>query len=397
MRLAFVDGTNYDYTPATPLERPLGGMQSALCYLATALAARGHSVTLFNATTTPGSYYGVSCERFDPLVGAALNAFDVVVSISVGSIAFREMGVRHPLVLWTGHDVDQRAIEGLRNGTERYLWDRIVLVSHWQMERYCKAFKYKREQISVLRNAVAPAFENTSRDQPYFFESGRPPVLFYSSTPARGLEVLLLAFPNIRKLVPGCEARIYSGMTVYQRTPERDPYRPLYERCRATEGVHYLGSIGQLALSQAVKGLDVFAYPSTFAETSCIVLMEAMASGCLVLSSALGALPETAAGFGRLCEGPPNATAEQSAELYARFAAQTINNAYKSPAQFSALMEAQKTFALKNYSWKQRAAEWETMLTGLSQHPPRLTAPRRNEPCPCGSGRRFKHCCGTIV
>jgi len=26
MRIAFVDVTNYDYTPSTPLERPLGGM-----------------------------------------------------------------------------------------------------------------------------------------------------------------------------------------------------------------------------------------------------------------------------------------------------------------------------------------------------------------------------------
>src|SRR5260221_13624346 len=24
-----------------------------------------------------------------------------------------------------------------------------------------------------------------------------------------------------------------------------------------------------------------------------------------------------------------------------------------------------------------------------------MTPPSRNEPCPCGSGKRYKHCCGT--
>lgn len=28
------------------------------------------------------------------------------------------------------------------------------------------------------------------------------------------------------------------------------------------------------------------------------------------------------------------------------------------------------------------------------KQPPAATRPGRNEPCPCGSGRKFKHCCG---
>jgi glycosyltransferase involved in cell wall biosynthesis len=394
MRVVFVDATKLDYTPLTPLQRPLGGMQSSACYLAAALAARGHSVTLMNRTTGPGEYAGVRCVSVETASSANLNVFDVVVSISAVGTKLRQMGVTRPLVLWTGHDIDQAAVQSLRDGTERYLWDKIVLMSNWQANRYSTAFRIKQEQISILRYAISPAFEGISRSQPYFFVSGRPPVLFYSSTPFRGLDVLLSAFPLIRRLVPGCEARIYSSLSVYQRNPEEDSHQPLYDLCRATEGVDYVGSIGQAALAQAMKELDVFAYPSTFPETSCIALMEAMASGSMILSAALGALPETGAGFGDFYEPPPNTAPLRFAELYARFVADAIRDAYKNPNQHSARIDEQKSFALKNYSWSKRAAEWETMLESLSHQPVRAAAPRGNEPCPCGSGRRFEQCCG---
>jgi len=33
MKLAFLDPVDWDYTPFSPLERPMGGSQSAICYL----------------------------------------------------------------------------------------------------------------------------------------------------------------------------------------------------------------------------------------------------------------------------------------------------------------------------------------------------------------------------
>ncbi len=175
---------------------------------------------------------------------------------------------------------------------------------------------------------------------------------------------------------------------------DKDPYQPLYAWSGATEGVRYIGSVGQATLAKAIPELDVFAYPSTFQETSCIALMEAMASGCLIISATVGAVPETAAGFGYLCERPANTNPEQFADLYARFAAQTILDAYKNPQQFSAGLNEQRAYALQNYSWTLRASQWETLLDDLSRQPVRLTAPADAERCPCGSGSQFKLCCG---
>ena len=65
MKIAFVDGINWDYTPLTPFERPLGGSQSAAVYLARELAARGHAVSYFNSTSTP-AYMPGSSARASP-------------------------------------------------------------------------------------------------------------------------------------------------------------------------------------------------------------------------------------------------------------------------------------------------------------------------------------------
>jgi glycosyltransferase involved in cell wall biosynthesis len=164
-------------------------------------------------------------------------------------------------------------------------------------------------------------------------------------------------------------------MLVYQVPPEKDTYHALYNFCRMTEGVNFVGSVGQDTLAKAMNQCDVFAYPSTFPETSCIALMEAMASGCITVLTTLGALPETAARFGGLVDLPTESA--RLAEIYAQFAAQTIRDAYKNPEQWVARLDEQRAFALKNYSWSARAKEWEELLEFVTHQPPRLAVPGR--------------------
>jgi len=403
MRLAFVDflypgdSPLTNYTAVTPLQRPLGGMQSSLCYLAMALAARGHDVSILNSSKEIGVFGGVNCLGFrNDFSTATLNSFDVVVCISPIGRYLRNAGLKCPMVLWTMHDIDQLgAVHTLLDGNERYLWNKIVTASDWQAERYANRFKIRAGSLHVIRNAVSPAFESLSRAEPYFFEVARPPVLVYSSTPFRGLEVLLGAFPLIRSLVPGCTAQIYSSMAVYADSDDR--YKALYDRCRRTDGVEYYGSVSQTDLSKAYAKADVFAYPSIFKETSCISLMEAMASGCMVLSTDLGALSETAAGFGHLCSRTQGSSDEEFGHEYASFAGRMIQEAFKDPISCRNRLDAQREFVAKNYIWSARAVEWEQILNPVARETPRTKTPSRNEPCPCGSGDRFKRCCGELL
>ena len=61
MRVCFIDPADWDYNVDAPTIGPLGGSQSALCYLAVALAEDGHAVTVMSGTRRPDTVSGVEC------------------------------------------------------------------------------------------------------------------------------------------------------------------------------------------------------------------------------------------------------------------------------------------------------------------------------------------------
>lgn len=369
MKIAFIDMINWDYTPLTPLERPLGGSQSAAIYLSRELAGRGHAVTLLNNTTRPGVYDGIDCPGIGPGIAASrINGFDIaVVMNSASGQRFRSAGITVPLVLWSQHATDQAAVKGLAAVEERLAWSGFVLVSQWQADAYAADFGIRPERITVLRNAVSPPFQALERRRPPFFRTGAPPVLAYTSTPFRGLLALLTAFPAIRAAVPDCVLRVYSSMGVYQLTGAADDFQILYDLTRALPGAEYVGSLPQAALADALAGADILAYPNTFAETSCISVMEAMAAGCLVLTTKLGALPETAAGFAILMDAPKDVVG--LAREFAKALVGLIGAARERPDQLEDGLGRQQAHARAAYNWTTRALEWEQALARLARRP----------------------------
>lgn len=368
MRIAFIDpADSFDYNPSTPLQKPLGGTQSAVSYLTAGLARLGHGVALVNRLSRTGIYEGVDCPGW--AVGFTpgyLESFDALVGINAMMGAdLRAMGIRAPLVFWAHHAADEPAVAKLSDKNERAAWDRVALVSDWQKGEYLKSFAIDPERAVVLRNAISPAVEAARRDLAPFYRRAAPPTLIYTSTPFRGLDVLLLAFPAIRRQIAGCRLEVYSGMGIYGVPSERDGYRVLYDVCRALEGVEYKGVVGQTALAAALARADILAYPNTFPETACIGVMEAMAAGCLILTSKLAALPETTAGFGFLL--PTHARPAVHASDFARMVGDVCRNALENPGNFDRLIEAQSHYARTEYSWAARAKEWERVLSALSR------------------------------
>jgi glycosyltransferase involved in cell wall biosynthesis len=167
-------------------------------------------------------------------------------------------------------------------------------------------------------------------------------------------------FPELRRRHPSCRLAVYSSMSVYQTPAADDPFGSLYAHCLAAENVDYRGSIAQQQLARELAGVSILAYPNTFAETSCIAVLEALAAGLLVVTCDLGALRETCQGFCRLIspQGPPgNRGAFEHAFTAAVDAA--LNDIAADPAGFAQRQFEQSRAVAATCNWDVRAAEWE--------------------------------------
>jgi Glycosyl transferases group 1 len=361
VRIVFIHRTVVDYTVETPYRQAVGGTEAGLSYLSVELAKLGHSVVLLANTSQPGRYLGVEClNHKTALTKDFLNGADAVV---VANEAFgrnlREMGVTRPLVLWAHHADDQPSMETLEFTRERKAWTGFAFVSQWQLEQYAQVFWLPRERARVMRNAIAPAFAGIPPAEPWF-RRGAAPILVYTSAPYRGLDVLLAALPAIRAAIPGVRVRVFAGLSRTRGGPADNQYADLHRLCLATEGVDYVGPVSQPALAEALAEAAALAYPSTYTETSCIAAIEAMAMGAMVLTTHLGALPETLAGFGRMVEASENPAV--LAPQFAAMAVDALDDILRNPDQAAARRAAQIAFIHQNYAWPARALEWQSWM-----------------------------------
>lgn len=369
MRIAFVDITRWDYNVDSPYQRPMGGSQSALCYLAEELAKRGHQVCLFNSTSQVRVVRGVTCAPAARVSAGAWQDQDVVV---VQNFADSAADIRPllrtdaKLILWTQHAHDQPAMKGLLNPSLRDAHDAFVFVSDWQRQQFQNIFRIDPQKSAILRNAVSPVFEKAfAPDESILAAKCRPPILVYTSTPFRGLNVLLAAFPLIREAIPNILLKVFSSMQVYQMTAEKDAaqYGALYERCRNTAGVEYVGSVPQPQLVGELRRTTLLAYPNHFAETSCISVMEAMASGCHVVTSHLGALPETSAGFGSLI--PVGNDWQDYGRRFVGATIEVLQQFQEAPDRVESWLQKQVQEINADCTWRHRAEQWDEWLREL--------------------------------
>ncbi len=368
MRIAFVDVANWEYTIETAYRAPLGGSQSAMCYLAEQLAALGHEVYLLNRHREISVSRGVFCVPVDKISAEVLRTLDAAIIQNTTQPAKELRALlspRTPLILWTQHAHDQPAISGLADPEVRKQFDAVAFVSQWQRDEYVRQFGIDVEKTEVLRNAPSPAFTNlfpAGAPADVLAVKSVPPVLVYTSTPFRGLDILLDVFPAIRQACSDVRLQIYSSMQVYQMTPDKDraKYGQLYDRCRSTPGVEYIGSVSQPELAQALRSASLLAYPNHFAETSCISVMEALAAGCHVVTTELGALPETTAGFADLigCQLSP----EEYRRQFVERTVEAIDEFRNRPEIAAGHLQRQVEFVRDFCNWPVRAREWSEWL-----------------------------------
>lgn len=202
-----------------------------------------------------------------------------------------------PLVYWNQLSYDQSAVQFLSDPRAIEQIEKIVFVSHWQAEKFREKFNIPGYKTEVIKNAfIADYRRNISKKKDSDIIK-----ICYTSTPWRGLNILLDAW----EIDPpeNCELHIFSSTKIYGSdfsTSEDHKYHELYERATSLKGVVYRGNISNELLRKELTEFDILAYPCTFEETSCISVIEALSAGLRVITSNIGALPETTEGWARM-------------------------------------------------------------------------------------------------
>lgn len=300
----FVPGM--EFGPDSLTEHSLGGSETAGLCLARELATRGHQVLIFCNTRHSGLRRGnlsfLPADQYQTFVQNCPHDVAIVQRVPQMFTGRTAAGLN---LLWCHDLVQGRNSDDFRGA----LWnvDRIMIVSDFMREQYREVLGLPEELFLVSRNGIdLNLFPQESRQR----EAGK---VMYVSRPERGLDVLLeKVWPRLRKRVP--HVKLY--LAGYDNTV--DHMKPFYARCEQLAAEHgdsivNLGSLTKPELYEHMATAELLLYPTpssempTFAEVSCISLMEAMASGLPILSTARGALPETMhPNAGVLLEGEGN-------------------------------------------------------------------------------------------
>ena len=291
MRIAILDFYRQEYDAESILHSPLGGTQSAVIETSISLS-KEHVVTLYNGISQPQQFERLQIKPNVQIRLDELGACDWIIFVSTGNEEFLKHMPLHNgrtrVALWAHHDVNQPAVQFLMQASARNYFSRFLFVSGWQAQRYAGHFSIARELIAVVGNPYcARALANSPVPEKNF----DAPRMVYTSTPYRGLNVLVDAFPLFAQKFPSATLKILSGMEIYGDN-DSVQYRDLFARISNTPGISLIKPAGKVDLYRELASANLHPHPSTFAETFCIAALESRLMGNPLLMTPLGALPE---------------------------------------------------------------------------------------------------------
>ena len=262
-----------------------------------------------------------------------------------------------PNILWLKNSYDQPNLAPwFQNKDNHSKYDWYVFNSHWSYEKYRYFFKIPEDKCTVIKNAIDYDELQLKTD----FTPKKKIKMCYISTPWRGLEIALAAMDGI--IDPDITLDVYSSTIIYGKSFEQqndDKYKPLYEKAKNMPNVNYMGYCDHKTLVSKLKDYDVNCFPSIWEETFCISAMESLAAGQILITTDLGALPETC------CEFPIYIPYTQNKPKLALQLAECILQTKRMLSQdLTNPLKFQQEYYKRFYDWKYIGNHWNNFLKG---------------------------------
>jgi glycosyltransferase involved in cell wall biosynthesis len=364
MHFAFVDFV-YFYDAGRPeQDAPLGGTTSAICFLAREMVKAGVSCTFFNRVSAPFQAHGIKSLPFQALAEDAAQ-YDVYIFCGRWSAELVQLVRAHtnaPLIAWM-HESQFK--EPLTPSLDTF--DGVVFVSEWQ-RRINQPLARPNWQQVVIRNAMNPAVAMSFPVGASVFAAKTiPPVLLFAGSFARGAFHIPPLLDRLRAKRTEFTVEMYCNLD-----PSRDADKDAayIGWIRSLPNMAHVGMVGQQELARRMKKASVMLAPNPWPETSCIALIEGLASGLAVVTTNRAALPETAAGFARLimvdgADEPERFDMPVDYDAFADSVLAAFHDRERSPVETEDRLRQQVDHFHTHYQWSQRVAPWVEFVKGL--------------------------------
>lgn len=342
MRLIFVDDS-IPYDGYSPANVPLGGAEKSLAQLSVALAARGHSVEIYNRCEAVISAHGATWLPFEwerPTVADCL--------IAVRQPALLDF-VAQPRrrILWSSGPVSEIDTPRARGLIDTHK-PSMVFFSASQRNRWPNPQHY---DARVIAPGVGPEY---AADQP--MTPADPPRAITTAHPLAGLDWLLKMWVSkIRPAVPNAELHVYSA--ILDRAQSGEPPAPAYQpivdllKTAREHGVAVRWPLADSGMAGEYRSARVFLHPGYADETIGLHLAEAQAVGLPVVTRATSAVASE-----RITDGQTGVIAKNN-DAYATAAIQMLNDLIA----FN-LTSSNASSIRRGRTWPIVADEWERVL-----------------------------------
>ena len=334
MKIAIYYRSPIAYTHVKPDASPLPGTETAVLEMAYAFGLLGHEVRLY---THPDELR--SAPRADIFVVKRNPAIALLYPAIAPRVFFWSPDLRTELsfVPLSAPGTLRRFISGVY---------RVIAISEFQAGQY-RQLGIPKSKIIVSRNGV--------RSELYQGKTKKNPgACLYVSGHGDGLEYLSGIWEQIHARVPGSTLTVIASRSLYREAVSKQTKRILSD-LKKCSGVTVAPLLPRKDLAKTMLRTAVLLYPNTELETSCMTVIEARVAGAVIVTSARGALPETARGNILILGTPKSA-------VYRKKFINAAVDMLEHPAK-RAQIGRQNRRSLSHYNWITIAREWESVFS----------------------------------
>jgi len=344
-------------------KHPLGGTESALVYLMKSLLKLKQKIFFSSEHLLSEENSEIFQLNLNNLQNLKSNNIDIIIYIGRPEYT-SELQVkfpRKPIVLWLSHAANQPAVQTLSNKDNIKNIRKIMFLSNWQRKDFITKFNLDEDKTFNIDYGISFEFQNMFKNIEEFIDAKQSNNGIYSSTPYRGLKVLETAENFIKK--KNFKIEIFSSNHIAQEDDTQ--FSHLYDSLKKKNIFSYKGNVSKKKLSESYKRKSFLFYPNTFAETFCSTTLDALASGCEVITTDLGCLKETCMGYGVFMDVSLNNTFEEFSKKYSIMMEDAISYKEKNFSNWIDNQYKQYTKINESFNWNIKANEWIQFANSL--------------------------------